>query len=180
MVGLVGDVILESATAALVSSLLADESSPPDAVTKVAADRRIDRYPTDTTPTHRARTIDAWNVWENAGTEAAMLEQIVLFGYPDTYIIGIIDVALPRRFFVVTTIENITGAPPPTQLVVEIFNIVNKFRAGEERADDVTVMTAGRTFDIHPLTGLPHTFDDPGPDIDTFDSSTGVTYRETI
>lgn len=178
MIGLVGDIILEAATSALTSSLLADPDSPSDAVTKVAADRRIDRYPTDTTETHRARTLGAWDVWSNPGTEQAMLDQIYLFGYPEAFLLAIVDVAQPRKFFVIVGIEGDDDAPPAADLAVEIFKIVNKFRAAEERADDVSIVTKGRTFGIHPQTGLVHTFGDWGPGITTYGDSSGVKYRD--
>jgi hypothetical protein len=183
MVGLLGDLLAESASAALVAPLLADEDSPPDAVIKKSAERNIDRYPTDTTTTHRARTIDAWNIWEGAGTVAAIANQIVLFGYEYVEVLReMVNVEeFPRRFFVAVSTEGMIGPlPAPEDLVVAIFRIANKFRAGEERLGDVTVLSSGRTFDVHPLTGLPHTFDDPGPGIDTFGSSVGVSYREVI
>src|SRR5690606_26732036 len=89
------------------------------------------------------------------------------------------NTALPRRFWIVFTLEDVGGTPPAlASILTDVFRAANRYKAGEERVADVTGLSFGRVFDFHPLTGLPHTFDDPGPGIDTFDSSAGLRYRE--
>lgn len=179
MLGLLGDMLAESASAALVAPLLADEDSPPDAVTKKAAERKIDRYPTDTTTTHRLRTLDAWNIWEGPGTVSAIAQQVALLGYSSVQILKeyVRDDIYPRRFFVAVSTEGMTGIPALADIATEIFRIGNTFRAGEERLNDVTILSAGRTWDVYPPTGLTGTWDSP-EGVTTWGDSSGVSYRD--
>lgn len=185
MVALTADLLGEYAKRAGGGPMLRDENSPQDAVTKVAASRMIERYSTDTNETHRARTVAAWTAWEYAGTETGILDQITLLGYPGTWMFvmgedgwtGDGNTALPRRFWLVFTTEGTGILTAGSDIARSIFRVANKFRAGEERVADVTVMSAGRTWDTHPVTGLSHTWDSPGPGISSWDSSVGVTYR---
>ena len=190
MIAMLGDLLGESGVAAVVSPMLAEEDSPPDAVGMVARSRMLDRYGADTTETHRARTLDAWDAWTGAGTRESILGQLAAFGYPTANVLamgddlggepffGDGDTDLPRRFWVVLSASVTLGVAQ--ELAKQVFRLANKFRAGEERVADVTVVYAGRVWDYHLTTGLPHTWDDPGPGIDTWDSSAGVRYRETV
>jgi hypothetical protein len=186
MIGLLGDLLGEAGVAAVVSPMLAEEDSPPDAVGMVARSRMLDRYGADTTQTHRARTLDAWDAWTGAGTRESILGQLTAFGFENAYILtmgedvgggpflGDGNTALPRRFWILLTLEGAEDTPEPSALSAQVFRLANKFKAGEERVADVTVMSVGRVWDFHLVTGLPHTWDDPGPGIDTWDSSAGV------
>jgi hypothetical protein len=176
--GLAGSILLETARGAVAAALLEDDA-PDDAVAIKGRERTTDRYPEDTSATHAARIKTSWSTFGDAGTDAMMLEQLALIGHAVAYLIGVTDdPARPRRFYAMVSTEGDPSPPDPEKRVRLIFRVLNKFRAGEERLVDATVLTAGRTWDLHPATGLPHTWDSPGPGITTWDSSAGVTYRD--
>jgi hypothetical protein len=64
--------------------LLDDPQSPDDVLPFIAQDRKLPRYPQETAAQHRARLIDAWNIYALGGSEAVIESQIRAAGYgPD-------------------------------------------------------------------------------------------------
>jgi hypothetical protein len=58
------------------------ESTPSDGLGYAGRGRNIERYTQDTDDTYRARLLDAWAVWELAGTGASIVAKLVAQGYP--------------------------------------------------------------------------------------------------
>ena len=61
---------------------------PPDALTALGVERGLPRYDTDTDATHRARLLDAWNLWRWGGTAKGILNELVrAFGVFEPFVI---------------------------------------------------------------------------------------------
>lgn len=68
--------------------LLDDPESPDDVLPIIAQDRQLPRYPLETADQHRTRLIDAWNIYQEAGTEEVIEKQILAAGYGPTEFLG--------------------------------------------------------------------------------------------
>lgn len=68
--------------------LLDDPESPDDVLPLLAQDRKLPRYSQETAAQHRARLIDAWNIYDLEGTEAVIQTQIRASGYGPTTLLG--------------------------------------------------------------------------------------------
>jgi hypothetical protein len=66
--------------------LLDDPESPDDVLPIIALDRKLPRYPHETAAQHRARLIDAWNIYPYAGTEHVIEMQLAAAGYPNAVV----------------------------------------------------------------------------------------------
>src|SRR5690348_6886634 len=67
-----GNQAIESWIVAARMHLLDDPQSPDDVLPVIAQDRKLPRYPLETDDQHRQRLIDAWDIYELAGTEAVI------------------------------------------------------------------------------------------------------------
>ena len=88
LVSLPGDEAAEAWSLCCRMPLLADEESPDDVLPVVALDRKLPRYPLESPAQHRARLIDAWSIYEYAGTEYVIETQLRAAGYGPTDLIG--------------------------------------------------------------------------------------------
>src|SRR5690606_24449771 len=123
------------------SNLLAEPESPYDAVLLVGSDRVMEAYPTDTVATHRARLLGAWEAWGRSGEETSLLDQVSRFGFPGALLItaaewtGEVEGTGNRRIWII--LQSISSGTKGEEEVRGVFRLVNKFRAGEERLEDV-------------------------------------------
>lgn len=182
LLGLTGDSMLQAALCAMKSNLLAEPESPYDAVLLVGNDRVMEAYPTDTTATHRARLLGAWEAWGRSGEETSLLDQVSRFGFPNSLLItavewsGEVEGSGNRRIWVV--LPQISSGSKGEEEVRGVYRLVNKFRAGEERLEDVIGVRSGRLWDFHPTTGEAGTWNSPG--VATWGESQAVSYRGLI
>jgi hypothetical protein len=82
VIGLMADSVATGAAEALRVSWLLESTSPDDALPLDGSEKRMPRYPLETAASHRARLVDAWNAYEHAGLESAILSQLTAAGYP--------------------------------------------------------------------------------------------------
>jgi hypothetical protein len=74
------DLVTEGMAQAVKAHLLEQETSPPDALSRIGSERQMPRYPSETNDQHRARLLDAWNAYEEGGTKASIIGQLATFG----------------------------------------------------------------------------------------------------
>lgn len=74
-IGLLGDVVMDAATQALVAPWLRSKTSPPDALPPIGRERLMPRYPAENDTTYRDRLYAAWTAWGFAGNEVAIVDQ---------------------------------------------------------------------------------------------------------
>jgi hypothetical protein len=87
--GTIFDMLASSAVQGLKASKLTANSFPMDALRYLANERRMPRYASDTDAGFRARLIEAWNSWQQAGTEWSLIRQYNAFGVDvDIYVQG--------------------------------------------------------------------------------------------
>jgi hypothetical protein len=88
LVGLTGDTAGEAWSLCARMHLLADPESPDDILPIAARDRRLPRYPLESADQHRARLIDAWEIYKGAGSEEVIETQLRAAGYGPTDLLG--------------------------------------------------------------------------------------------
>lgn len=66
--------------------------APPDAVTRIGGERQLEQGTTETLESFRARLLDAWTVWQFAGTAYGVLLALYYAGYTNALI------AIPNGF----------------------------------------------------------------------------------
>ncbi|MGW8285744.1 MAG: hypothetical protein ACWGPR_08500 [Candidatus Deferrimicrobiaceae bacterium] len=71
---------LEGDTLALRAAQLTNPDQPPDAISRLGAERQLDRGPTETDAQYKARLNDAWTAWEYAGAAYSITSQLALIG----------------------------------------------------------------------------------------------------
>jgi hypothetical protein len=74
--GFVFDAIEEEAFEAGAAGMLDAPTFPADALPYVGAERSIERYPSETDATYKARVKGAWVAWPQAGTRGGVLSQL--------------------------------------------------------------------------------------------------------
>ena len=79
--GLVADTLGEAARLAFIAPLIGRAESHDDALPYAGQARNMEQYPGETAAQYRARLLDAWNAWIEAGTKAGLLAQLSRFGY---------------------------------------------------------------------------------------------------
>lgn len=84
---LAADKAAEAATQAIKAPWLRAPTSPDDALPFSGAERNIDRAPAETNAQYRARLVDAWRLWEQAGTEQGLKNALAPFGVPEAAIV---------------------------------------------------------------------------------------------
>lgn len=84
LVGIVADTHQEAATLACRMHLLDDPQSPDDILPLIGEDRRLGRYYLETADQHRARLIDAWNIYAKGASEVSINEQLRAAGFGPT------------------------------------------------------------------------------------------------
>lgn len=78
--GLLADSVAEGATLAVRSSWLHDDACGDDALQRIGASRRMQRYPGETQASYRARLQGAWSAYAIAGAALAIETQMEAFG----------------------------------------------------------------------------------------------------
>jgi hypothetical protein len=63
------------------AGMLASFQMPDDALPYFGAERKIPRYPTETSSQYRSRLQQAWTYWAHAGTKQGMLELLSALGF---------------------------------------------------------------------------------------------------
>lgn len=81
LAGVTADTHQETATLCARMHLLDDEESPDDILPIIAEDRRLGRYYLETATEHRARLIDAWNIYAKGASERAMQDETDSAGF---------------------------------------------------------------------------------------------------
>jgi hypothetical protein len=81
LVGVTGNEAAEAFSLCARMHLLADEESPDDVLPIAAKDRRLSRYHLETSAQHRARLINAWEIYARGGSEEATLLELDAAGY---------------------------------------------------------------------------------------------------
>ena len=82
-IGLPLDILSEWANQGVKARFFDSNTFPADALPLLGAERLIERYPADTDETYKARLKDAWNIWQEAGTQAGIRRQLEAFGLRD-------------------------------------------------------------------------------------------------
>ena len=123
MFGIFSDIGSLSMDEAFLHRCMDEDDSPDDFLEFAAIERALPRYATETTAQHRARLLDAWNLWQLAGVEAGIVTQMEAAGFPSVTIItelpggGDLDRGIPpypdtdahwSQFIVVINDENVT------------------------------------------------------------------------
>jgi hypothetical protein len=83
-IGLSGDVGFELMRLAVVGAWLNDPDSPDDVLALAGAEFRLPRYASETSDAYRARILDAWSRYDNAGTPARINAEIAAAGLSGT------------------------------------------------------------------------------------------------
>lgn len=83
-ISLFTDLHLEGIRQAVLAGSL--DQSPDDALPYEGSDTMLERYPLETSASHRARLQARWETWPWAGTEQGLLAQLAASGYPGTEI----------------------------------------------------------------------------------------------
>jgi hypothetical protein len=81
---LAGDLMGEGLKQALRMAWLLEETSPDDVLALVGLELRMPRYPSETSAAYRARLVDAFNRYSNAGTPARINAEIAAAGLNGT------------------------------------------------------------------------------------------------
>jgi hypothetical protein len=82
--GLTGDVLAEALRCILLMPWLLEPESPDDVLSLIGAEVRMPRYPSETAAAYRARLVDAFNRYANAGTPARINAEITAAGLNGT------------------------------------------------------------------------------------------------
>lgn len=82
-IGLPLDLLSEWVNQGVKARFFGSNTFPADALPLLGSERLIERYPADTDETYKARLQDAWNIWEEAGTQAGIRRQLEAFGLSD-------------------------------------------------------------------------------------------------
>lgn len=85
---LVGNQAVESWILACRMHLLDDPESPDDVLPILALDRGLQAYVNETPAQHRARLLDAWNIYPEGGTEEVIEKQLLAAGYGPSSFLG--------------------------------------------------------------------------------------------
>lgn len=82
--GLFGDVVADLGLGAVAGPWLRSAMSPEDAVPKVGASRRLPQYPGESIEDYEARVNGAWVAYAYGGSEQAIIEQLLAYGFTPT------------------------------------------------------------------------------------------------
>jgi hypothetical protein len=82
--GLTGDLIAAGLRLVLLMPWLLEPESPDDVLSLIGAEVRMPRYPSETAAAYRARLVDAFNRYANAGTPARINAEIAAAGLVGT------------------------------------------------------------------------------------------------
>lgn len=80
MIGLMGDLAAEAAREAALMRFFDAVTFPEDALAPHGDERLMPRYPTESADTYKSRLRDAWNAWNRAGTDQAIITQLAGLG----------------------------------------------------------------------------------------------------
>lgn len=80
LIALFADFSSQALEEAFRAAWLAEDTSPDDILPLVGAERNMPQYPSETAAQYRTRLLDAWDAWEKAGTEQALLDQLNALG----------------------------------------------------------------------------------------------------
>ncbi len=76
--------IAQGLSEAFASPLLTRAEQPTDALPRLAAERMMPRYPSETAAQHQARLIGAWDAYQYAGHKTAIVSQLEAAGFVGT------------------------------------------------------------------------------------------------
>ena len=79
--GLLADAFSEGLFQAVKIPLIAASTSPNDALELAGKARNLERYPGESHEKYRARLLNAWHIWQYAGTFRGIEEQLYALGY---------------------------------------------------------------------------------------------------
>lgn len=82
LVGIVGDKLFDGMNDALKMPWLHEAVSPDDVLPLVGAERRMPRYPVETSAQYRARLHAAWDTYQFPGTEGTLTAEFASAGHP--------------------------------------------------------------------------------------------------
>lgn len=82
--GVLFDALTEGANQGVKARFPTSDTFPPDALPYVGAGKALERYPIDTDATYKARVLDAWDAWAQAGTPTAIVRQLAALGLTAT------------------------------------------------------------------------------------------------
>jgi hypothetical protein len=82
LIGYVGDTVFEALSTAPKMAWLREPTSPDDVLPLVGDERRMPRYPVETSAQYRTRLLGAWETYKFPGTEGTMVAQLAAAGHP--------------------------------------------------------------------------------------------------
>ena len=80
MLGLFADMLSQAALEAVSARFFFSTTFPADALVPLGNERQMPRYPAETNAGYLDRIHDAWNAWQEAGTELGIIRQYGHFG----------------------------------------------------------------------------------------------------
>ncbi len=112
IVALTADAVQHGFAVALRAPWLRSAYSPDDALPEIGSERLMPRYPVETAAQHRARLLDAWDIWTWAGDEASIEGQFIAAGFFGTLatLDELVELSPPPEKLLNGTFEE--GSPP--------------------------------------------------------------------
>ena len=83
--GLMKDVFAEGAMQALRCRFVS--SCPEDALAFIGQERNLPQVPGEPVAAYRARLLNAWQAWQQAGTKPGLINQLNVLGYPNVVVL---------------------------------------------------------------------------------------------
>lgn len=81
-IGIPATAVAQALSEAWLARCMRQPSSPNDALPLIGSERSMNRYSTETNDGYRARLGDAWNAWQKAGDESAIVDTLSSVGFP--------------------------------------------------------------------------------------------------
>lgn len=127
--GTVGDTMAECLARVLLMPWLAEEESPDDVLPLVGAEVRLPRYQLETADQYRARLLNCWEIYDNAGTHDRINAEIAAAGRNGTVLFqpgepgpNLEPAPYWSQFWILTTETTTEG-------VNEVFAIARKWKS---------------------------------------------------
>jgi len=79
--GLMSDVLLDGALVAINLRSLRSPIFPPDGLDLIGSERMLPRFPAEPHATYKARLLDAWKLWQQAGTAGGIRGMFARLGF---------------------------------------------------------------------------------------------------
>jgi len=84
VLGLMLDALSEGTQQAVTARFFKSKTFPDDAYPLLGAERSMPRFPAESLAAYRARVLDAWNAWQQAGTAIGIIDQLGKLGFTAT------------------------------------------------------------------------------------------------